>query len=123
MESLVEIADVQLFDVLVFLQVGASDIVDQNVDPVVFFQCQSRSASGSFRGFRQRNKPGKLRLFRAFNSWASRAVFSLAKSARTTVPPSDTMRRVVASPIPEAAPVTITTLSLNLSISISCFLL
>lgn len=40
MESLVEIADIQIFDVFIFLQVGASDIIDQNVDPVVFFQCR-----------------------------------------------------------------------------------
>ena len=39
MKGLIEIADVQVFDVLVFLQVGASDIIDQDVYPSVLFQC------------------------------------------------------------------------------------
>ena len=41
----------------------------------------------------------------AFSSLARSSFFSLAKSAMTTVPPSEVMRRVVASPMPEAAPV------------------
>ncbi len=41
----------------------------------------------------------------------------------TTVPPSEVMRRVVASPMPEAAPVMRMTLFLNLYIFVCCFLL
>ena len=51
MESLVEIADIQIFDVFIFLQVGASDIIDQNVDPVVFFQCRPDQRPAAFEVF------------------------------------------------------------------------
>ena len=51
MKSLIEITDVQLFDILVFLQVGTSDIVDQNVDSLVFFQCQFNQCPAAFKVF------------------------------------------------------------------------
>lgn len=64
---------------------------------------------------------GKTSAFSAFNSCARASFLSRAKSAMTTAPPSEVMRRTVASPMPEAAPVTMAILFLNLCMSVfSC---
>lgn len=51
MESLIKITDVQVFDIFIFLQISASDIVDQNVYPLVFFKCQFGQCPAAFEIF------------------------------------------------------------------------